>query len=122
MTKIIKFNILQEEHHGPNVFIFTKTNPLNNPYSYAKCKNMKNIFHAKKKDDINMLYSQYFDNMLNISKRFKEEWEKLYNAYLKYDTIYLGSDISPDKESYLDIIVKKIKQKRLKEMVKNAIG
>lgn len=119
MTKIIKYNIYSEEHQGPNVFVITKLSPLINPYSNIKDKNLNNIFYVRKKDDINALYSSYFDNMLKISKAFQEEWDKLYKAYIKYDTIYLGSNIPIDKENYLDVLIKKLKQNRLKEMIKN---
>ena len=55
--------------------------------------------------------------MLKNSDIFVKEWDRLYDAYKTYDTIYLGCFCKKNEECHGDIIAKKLKQRIMKEMV-----
>ena len=48
---------------------------------------------------------------------FRQEWDRMYDAYKKYDTIYIGCYCSLDERCHGDIIKKKLIQRSMKEKI-----
>ena len=90
MAKIVRYCKLEEEHMGDNCFDISRPNPLGNPYTHIKSKKTLATYVVKTREDAISLYDIYFDEMLKNSDIFVKEWDRLYDAYKTYDTIYLG--------------------------------
>ena len=119
MTKIIRYCVLEEEHEGENIFKIHRPFPFGNPYTHISNKQTKALVVVKSKEEAVALYEHYFDKMLLTDKNFKEEWNRLINAYEKYDTIYLGCYCKADAEfCHANIIIKKLNQFLIKNLLK----
>ena len=57
--------------------------------------------------------------MVVTSPKFKEEWDKLYEAYKNYDEIYIGCYCAPNEHCHGDVIIEKLKRRSIKEMLQN---
>lgn len=117
MSRVIRYCKLEEEHSGENSFDISRPNPLGNPYTHIKSKKTLATYVVKNRDEAIALYSDYFDNMLRISPKFRDAWDKLYEAYQKYDIIYIGCYCHRNENCHGDIIIKKLKQRAMKEMI-----
>ena len=117
MSRVIRYCKLEEEHSGENSFAISRPNPLGNPYTHIKSKKTLATYVVKNRDEAIALYSDYFDNMLRISPKFRDAWDKLYEAYQKYDIIYIGCYCHRNENCHGDIIIKKLKQRAMKEMI-----
>lgn len=117
MSRVIRYCKLEEEHSGENSFDISRPNPLGNPYTHIKSKKTLATYVVKNRDEAIALYSYYFDNMLRISPKFRDAWDKLYEAYQKYDIIYIGCYCHRNENCHGDIIIKKLKQRAMKEMI-----
>lgn len=119
MTKITRFCKLTEGHNGPNSFDISRPNIFGNPYTHIKNRQTKAQVVVKTRDEAIALYDKYFDNMLKddseVGQRFREEWDKMYNAYKTYDEIFLGCFCHLDETCHADIIKKKLIQRSMKE-------
>jgi len=116
-ANVLRYCKLEEEHDGENAFDVSRPNILSNPYTHIKNKKTKAMFVVKTREEAISLYDKYFDNMLLNSKSFKEEWDKLYHAYMTFDTIYLGCYCRVDQNCHADVIIKKLKQRALKDLI-----
>lgn len=117
MSRVIRYCKLEEEHSGENSFDISRPNPLGNPYTHIKSKKTLATYVVKNRDEAIALYSDYFDYMLRISPKFRDAWDKLYEAYQKYDIIYIGCYCHRNENCHGDIIIKKLKQRAMKEMI-----
>ena len=117
MSRVIRYCKLEEKHSGENSFDISRPNPLGNPYTHIKSKKTLATYVVKNRDEAIALYSDYFDNMLRISPKFRDAWDKLYEAYQKYDIIYIGCYCHRNENCHGDIIIKKLKQRAMKEMI-----
>ena len=121
MAEIIRYCLTSEEHDGENVFKVCRPEIMGNPFTFlpkSKTKN-KNLVKVKTRDEAMDLYEPYFDAMIKKDKRFKAEWDKMFDAYLKYDTVYIGCFCGKGERCHGDIIAKKLKQRAIKQMLKN---
>lgn len=121
MAEIIRYCLTSEEHDGENVFKVCRPNIMGNPFTFlpkskTKCKN---LIRVKTRDEAVELYSPYFDAMVKKDKRFKAEFDRMFDAYLKYDVIYIGCFCHKDENCHGDIIAKKLKQRAVKQMLSN---
>ena len=55
--------------------------------------------------------------MLKLNKQFQDEWDRMYEAYKKYDTIYIGCYCHKGDLCHGDVIAKKLKQRAIKEAI-----
>lgn len=121
MSKIIRYCKLNEEHSGDNAFDISRPNVLGNPYTHIKDKKTLASVKVKTRDEAIDLYSDYFDKMLldesEFGDLFRQEWDRMYEAYKKYDTIYIGCYCSLDERCHGDIIKKKLIQRSMKEKI-----
>ena len=120
MSKIIRYCKLNEEHYGPNAFDVSRPNIFGNPYTHIKNRETKAQVKVKTRDEAIALYDPYFDNMLKdnseVGERFREEWDRMYEAYKTYPTIYIGCYCNVDKERcHSEVIAKKLIQRSMKE-------
>ena len=121
MAEIIRYCLTSEEHDGENVFKVCRPEIMGNPFTFlpkSKTK-YKNLVKVKTRDEAIDLYEPYFDAMIKKDKRFKAEWDKMFDAYLKYDIVYIGCFCSKGERCHGDIIAKKLKQRAIKQMLKN---
>lgn len=119
MSRAIRYCLNEEEHNGDNSFDVTRPHPLSNPYTPIKNRKTKAIYVVDNRDDAVYLYEKYFDYMVKNSERFKKEWDRMYDAYKKYDTIYIGCRCKRKDKCHGDVIIKKLKQRAMKEMIDN---
>ena len=119
MAKIIRFCLKQEEKYGDNVFTVCRPSIFGNPYTHIRNKETKALYKVKTRDIAIDLYEKYFDQMLIESHEFMDAWNKLYEAYQTFDEIYLGCFCELTERCHADIIAKKLKQRSIKEMIKN---
>ena len=122
MSKIIPYCKLKEEHYGPNAFDVSRPNIFGNPYTHIKNRETKAQIKVKTRDEAIDLYDPYFDNMLkdetDVGEMFRQEWDRMYEAYKTYDEIYLGCFCDIGKERcHTEIIAKKLIQRSMKEKI-----
>ena len=119
MAKITRYCKLKEEHSGPNAFDISRPNIFGNPYTHLKNRQTKAMVKVKNRDEAIDLYDPYFDNMLKdeteVGQRFREEWDRMYEAYKTYDEIFIGCYCHTDERCHGDIIIKKLVQRSMKE-------
>lgn len=119
MAKIVRYCVNKETHVGDNVFLIHRPFIFSNPFTHIKNKKTKAKYVVSTRDEAIDLYNDYFDEMLVYSKKFKEEFDKMYEVYKKYDTIYLGCYCSENESCHGDIIGEKLKKRSLKDMIQN---
>lgn len=119
MSKIIRYCKLNEEHYGDNVFDVSRPNIFGNPYTHIKSKETKAQVKVATREEAISLYDPYFDAMLEsegeVGDLFRAEWDRMYEAYKKYDEIYIGCYCKLDEDCHGDIIRKKLIQRSMKE-------
>lgn len=117
MPKLVRYCVLEEEHTGENVFLVHRPFVFGNPYTHIKNKETKALIKVATRDEAINLYEPYFDKMLKVDDNFKKEWERLIEAYHKFDTIYIGCYCKMNETCHSDIIIKKLNQYITKEHV-----
>lgn len=117
MAKVIRYCKLEEEHIGDNCFDISRPNVLGNPYTHIKSKKTLALFVVKTREEAIEKYEAYFEKMLETSEQFRNEWERMYDAYKKFDVIYIGCYCHTNENCHGDILIKKLKQRLLKEAV-----
>lgn len=119
MSKIIRYCKLSEEHYGDNVFDVSRPNIFGNPYTHIRNKETKAQVKVATREEAISLYDPYFDAMLKSEDEagdlFRSEWDKMYEAYKKYDEIYIGCYCKLNEDCHGDIIRKKLIQRSMKE-------
>lgn len=117
MAKVVRYCKLEEEHIGDNCFDISRPNILGNPYTHIKNRKTLAVFTTKTREEAIERYAAYFDEMLKTSETFRNEWERIFDAYKKYDTIYIGCYCRVDESCHGDFLVKRLKQRLLKETI-----
>lgn len=117
MAKVIRYSVKNETHEGDNVFLIHRPFVFSNPFTHIKDKKTKAKCVVASRDEAINLYKDYFDKMIELSPKFKEEWDKLYDAYKTYDEIYLGCYCGINERCHGDILVDKLKQRSIKDML-----
>lgn len=117
MAKVVRYCKLEEEHIGDNCFDISRPNILGNPYTHIKNRKTLAVFTTKTREEAIEKYVAYFDEMLKTSETFRNEWERIFDAYKKYDTIYIGCYCRVDESCHGDFLVKRLKQRLLKETI-----
>ena len=119
MSKIIRYCKLNEEHYGDNVFDVSRPNIFGNPYTHIRNKETKAQVKVATREEAISLYDPYFDAMLESEGEsgdlFRAEWDRMYEAYKKYDEIYIGCYCKLNEDCHGDIIRKKLIQRSMNE-------
>jgi hypothetical protein len=119
MAQLIRYCKLNEEYEGDNVFDISRPNIMGNPYTHIKDRETKALVVVKTRDEAIDRYGRYFDNMLVTSDVFREEFEKMVEACLKYDKVYFGCYCRLTERCHGDIIIEKVRREATKRMLKN---
>lgn len=117
MAKVIRYSIKNETHTGENNFLIHRPFIFSNPFTHIKDKNTKAKYVVSSREEAIDLYRDYFDTMLLTSPKFKEEWDKMYEAYKTFDEIYIGCYCSATEPCHGDVIIEKLKRRSIKEMM-----
>lgn len=122
MSKIIRYCKLNEEHSGDNVFDVSRPNIFGNPFTHIKNKSTLAQIVVKTREKAVELYDKYFDKMMTdeseVGDKFREEFDRMYNACLENDIVYIGCYCKEDETCHGDIIRKKLMQRILKDKLK----
>lgn len=123
MSKIIRYNKLKEDHVGDNAFDICRPNVFGNPFTHIKNKETLASIKVKSRDEAIDAYAAYFDAMLKDDSEageiFRNEWDKLYDAYKQFDVIYLGCFCNEDERCHGDVIKEKLIARSIKEKINN---
>ena len=117
MAKVIRYSIKNETHTGENNFLIHRPFIFSNPFTHIKDKNTKAKYVVSSREEAIDLYKDYFDTMLMTSPKFKEEWDKMYEAYKTFDEIYIGCYCRTTEPCHGDVIIEKLKRRSIKEMM-----
>jgi hypothetical protein len=117
---IKRFNVMEEEYFGDNVYLIHRPFILSNPYTHIKDKQTKAMFVVNTRDEAIERYSHYFDIMYGKNIKFTQEFDEIYEKYRKGEDILLGCYCSTKESCHGDIIIKKLQAKLLKEKVAEA--
>ena len=119
MAKFIRYCKTQEQHYGDNVFDVSRPNVLGNPYTHIKDRETKALVKVKNRDEAIDLYGPYFDKMYETDSVFQKEVDRLYDAIKNFDTIYIGCYCKLEERCHSDIIIQKMTQRMMKEILDN---
>lgn len=122
MSNIIRYCITKEEHEGPNSFRVHRGYILGNPYTHIKDKKTKGEVIVKTREEAVNRYERYFEESLKTRPEFREEFERIVDACMVYNTVYIGCycDLN-EKLCHSEYIIKRVHQECVKRMIKNAI-
>lgn len=121
MGKITRYCVLKEEHIGENAFRVHRGFILGNPYTHIKNKETKALIKVKTREEAIERYKRYFDASLKLNPEFKEEFEKMVDACMKYDEVWIGCYCDTNESCHGDFIVDKLKQECRKRMIKKLL-
>lgn len=117
MAKVIRYCIKNETHEGENVFLIHRPFIFSNPFTHIKDKKTKAKYVVGSREEAIDMYNDYFDTMVELSPMFKSEWNKLYDAYNKFDEIYLGCYCGTNEPCHGDILIEKLKRRNIKDLL-----
>ena len=112
---IKRFNIMDEEYFGDNVYLIHRPFILSNPYTHIKDKQTKAMFVVKTREEAIERYSHYYDIMYGKNIKFTQEIDEIYEKYKRGEDILLGCYCSLKEECHGDIIMKKLQGRLVKE-------
>ncbi len=116
MARVVRFCKLLESYVGDNVFDISRPHIFGNPFTHLKNTATKTV-HVKSRDEAIRLYGEYFDAMVQRDETFRAEWDRMYEAYCKYEEIYLGCYCKLDEHCHADMIAKKLAARQSKEKI-----
>ena len=119
MSQIKRYCVLKEEHNGDNVFKVHRGYILGNPYTHIKDKTTKAMVIVKTREEAIERYGRYFENSLKLNPDFREEFERMVEACMKYDEVWIGCYCSLNEDCHGDYIIKRLRQECTKRMIKN---
>ncbi len=119
--KIIRYCVLQEEHEGENSFKVHRGFPLGNPYTHIKNKQTKALVKVKTREEAIERYGRYFEKSLELNPEFREEFEKMVDACMKYDVVYIGCYCNLNETCHSDYIIMRLKQECRKRMIQKLV-
>lgn len=112
---IKRFNVMDEEYFGDNVYLIHRPFILSNPYTHIKDKQTKAMFVVKTREEAIERYSHYYDVMYGKNIKFTQEIDEIYEKYKRGEDILLGCYCSLKEECHGDIIMKKLQGRLVKE-------
>ncbi len=107
---------------GDNVFDVSRPNTLSNPFTHIKDKKTLAKRVVKDKETAIRYYAEYFDKMVKRKGEFKDEFDRMYEAFTKFDAIYLMCYCKTDEPCHSDVIIDRLNKRLVKEKVMEIIG
>ena len=117
MSEIKRYCKLSEEHYGDNCFDVSRPNIMGNPYTHIKNKQTKALIKVATRDEAIARYGRYFENMLKSDDIFRNEFERMVEACMNYDIVYIGCFCRLDEKCHGDYIVKRLRRECTKRML-----
>lgn len=117
--QIKRYCVLSEEHNGDNVFKVHRGYILGNPYTHIKDKTTKAMVIVKTREEAIEKYEKYFDLSLKLNPEFKEEFERMVDACMEYDEVWIGCYCKLNETCHGDFIIKRLRQECMKRLLKN---
>ena len=102
---------------GDNVFDISRPNTLSNPYTHIKSKKTLAKRVVKDRETAISLYEKYFDEMVVKDGPFKNAFDKMFEAYKKYDEIFILCYCKLNESCHGDYIIKKLQNRLVKEKI-----
>lgn len=121
MAQIKRYCTLKEEHNGDNAFRVHRGYIFGNPYTHIKDKQTKALIKVKSREEAIERYKRYFEKCLEEIPEFKEEFEKMVDACMNYEEVWIGCYCNMNESCHADYIIKRLRQECTKRMVKNAL-
>ena len=109
---------IDNDMQGDNVFDVSRPNTLSNPFTHIKEKKTLAKRVAKTREEAIKLYEEYFDRMIaKEDSEFRKEFDRMYDAYLNNDVIYIKCYCKPTENCHGDYIIKKLRQRLVKSKI-----
>lgn len=121
MSQIKRYCVLKEEHNGDNAFRVHRGYILGNPYTHIKDKTTKAMVIVKTREEAIDRYERYFEESLKLNPEFKQEFERMVDACMQYDEIWVGCYCGEHESCHADYIIKRLRQECTKRMIKNVL-
>ena len=121
MSQIKRYCVLKEEHNGDNAFRVHHGYILGNPYTHIKDKTTKAMVIVKTREEAIDRYERYFEESLKLNPEFKQEFERMVDACMQYDEIWVGCYCGEQESCHADYIIKRLRQECTKRMIKNVL-
>lgn len=117
MGKIRRYCVTDEEHEGDNVFRVHRGYILGNPYTHIKGKDTKATVVVKSREEAIERYKRYFERCLAEFPEFRDEFERMVDACMKYDDIWIGCYCKEGDACHADYIIKRLRQECTRRMI-----
>lgn len=121
MSKINRYCVLKEEHNGENAFRVHRGYILGNPYTHIKNKETKAMIKVKTRDEAIDRYERYFEQSLKLNPEFKTEFERIVDACMNYEEVWIGCYCELSERCHGDYIIKRVTQECRKRMIQKAL-
>lgn len=122
MSQIKRYCVLKDEHTGPNVFKVHRGYILGNPYTHIKNKSTKAQVIVNTREIAIERYKKYFEVSLKANPEFKEEFDKLVDACMEFDEVWIGCYCDLNEECHGDYIIQRLRQECTKRMIKKIMS
>ena len=106
---------------GDNVFDVSRPSILSNPFTHIKDKKTLAKRVVKDKNTALELYEEYFNRMVDSDEAFRKEFDRIYEAYKKYDIIYLKCYCPLDERCHADFIIKQLSRRLVKSKIEEVL-
>lgn len=117
--QIKRYCVLDEEHNGENVFKVHRGYILGNPYTHIKDKTTRAMVVVKTREEAIEKYKKYFELSLDLNEEFKQEFNRMVEACMKYDEVWIGCYCKPNEECHGDFIISRLRQECMKRLLTN---
>lgn len=115
MAKAERICKLENDMHGDNVFDVSRPNILSNPFTHIKDRKTLAKRVVKTRDEAIDLYADYFDRMVEKEdSEFRKEFDRMYEAFLKYDVIFIKCFCKLNERCHGDIIISRLNSRLVK--------
>ena len=121
MSQIKRYCVMKEEHVGPNAFKVHRGYALGNPYTHIKDKKTKAQVVVNTREEAIDRYKRYFEESLKINPEFKAEFDRIVNACMEYEEVFLGCYCNLNETCHADYIIQRLRQECTKRMIQNAL-
>lgn len=123
MSKLVRYCVTEEEHTGENCFYIARPSILSNPYTHIKDRKTKAQVVVKSREEAIELYKVYFNEMMKSNDKlaipFKNEFNRIVDAYRKFDVVYIGCYCHLNESCHGDFIIEQVIKTVVKEDIKN---
>ena len=121
MSQIKRYCVMKEEHDGPNAFKVHRGYALGNPYTPIKDKKTKAQVVVSTREEAIDRYRRYFEESLKINPEFKAEFDRIVNACMEYEEVFLGCYCNLNETCHADYIIQRLRQECTKRMIQNLL-